>query len=83
MRWGAHPSPILKIIYERQDQEFILTLDQNSCSPGLHMKINHKFRKLLVHRQAGVVYLWMMLDIIINIIPDFATCLKTRIKLFG
>ena len=30
MSWGAHPSPIPKITYERQDQEWILTLAQNS-----------------------------------------------------
>ena len=47
------------------------------------MKINHKFSKLLGHQQDGVVYLWMMLDIIINITPDVASGLKTRIKLFG
>ena len=47
------------------------------------MKINHKFSKLLGHRQAGVVYLWMMLDIIINITPDVAVGLKTSIKFFG
>ena len=47
------------------------------------MKINHKFRKLLVRRQDGIVYLWMMLDIIINITPDVAAGLNTRIKLFG
>ena len=46
------------------------------------MKINDKFSKLLVHRQAGIVYLWMMLDIIINITPDVAAGLKNRIKLF-
>ena len=68
-----HPSPIPKITYERQ----------NSCSPILHMKINHKFSKLLGHRQAGVVYLWMMLDIIINITPDVAAGLKNHIELFG
>ena len=47
------------------------------------MNINHKFRKLLGHRQAGVVYLWMMLDIIINITPDIAAGLNIHIKLFG
>ena len=83
MGLGEHPLPIPKITYERQDQECILTLAQNSCSPGLHMKINHKFRKFLGHRQARVVYLCMMLDIIINITPDVAAGLKTRIKFFG
>ena len=47
------------------------------------MKINHKFGKLLGYQQAGVVYLWMMLDFIINITPDVAAGLKTCIKLFG
>ena len=47
------------------------------------MHINHKFSKLLVRRQAEVVYLWMMLYIIINITPDVAAGLKTRVKLFG
>ena len=56
---------------------------QNSCSTGVHMNINHKFRKLLGHQQAGVVYLWTMLDIIINITPDVAAGLNIRIKLFG
>ena len=50
MRWGVHPSPIPKITYERQDQEWILTLDQKSFSPGIHTKINNKFSKLLGHR---------------------------------
>ena len=67
MRWGAHPSPIPRTTYERQDNEWILSLAQKYCSPGLHMKINHRFRKLLVHRQDGVVYLWIILNIIINI----------------
>ena len=82
MRWGPHPSPTPKTIYECQYQEWILTLDQNSWSPGLHMKINHKFSKLLGHQQDGVVYLWMMLDIIINTTPDVVASLKNRIKLF-
>ena len=47
------------------------------------MKINHKFRKFLGHRQARVVYLCMMLDIIINITPDVAAGLKICIKLLG
>ena len=47
------------------------------------MQINHKFRKLLGHRWAGVVYLWMMLDIIINVTPDIAAGLNTHIKLLG
>ena len=57
MRWGAHPSPTPKITYERQDQEWILNLAQNSCLPGIHMKINNRLRKLLGHWQAGDVYL--------------------------
>ena len=47
------------------------------------MKINHKFSKLLGHRQDGVLYLGMILDIVINITPDAATGLNTRIKLLG
>ena len=60
-----------------------MTLAQNSYLPGLHFKMNDKFSKLLGHGQAGAVYLWMMLDIIINVTPDVATGLNTRIKLFG
>ena len=56
MRLSAHPSPIPRITYERQYQEWILTLAQNSRLPGLHMKINHKLRKLWGHWQAGVLY---------------------------
>ena len=47
------------------------------------MKINHKFSKLLGHRQTGVLYLWTILGIIINISPDVAAGLKTRINVFG
>ena len=83
MCWGTNPSPITSINYEGKDQEWILTLGQNSCSPGLNMKAETSFTKLGGHKQAGIVYLWIMLDIIGNIPPDVASGLKDRIKLFG
>ena len=84
MRWGINDSPIANITYERQDQDWILTLARNTTSTvGLNEKVEMTFYKLEGHQQAGVVYFWLMLDTIINITPDVAASLRKRIKAFG
>ena len=44
------------------------------------MKIASVFDKLPDHLQTGVVYIWIMLDIIVNITPDVAKGLKEQLK---
>ena len=83
MRWGVNGSPIANITYERQDQDWILSLTRNSSTVGLNEKVERTFDKLEGHQQAGVVYFWLMLDTIINITPDVAAGLRKRIKTFG
>ena len=83
MCWGSNDSPIDGVTYERQDQDWIYTLARNSCSSGLNMKVETEWEKLEGHQQAGAVYLWMILDVIVNITPDVAAGLKARIKTFG
>jgi hypothetical protein len=83
MLWGSNASPIDGITYERQDQDWIYTLARNSCTAGLNVKIETAWEKLDGHQQAGVVYLWLMLDVIVNITDDVAAGLKSRIKAFG
>ena len=50
MRWGVNDSPIPKITYERQDQDRILSLAQNSSTVGLNEKVEHTFNKLDGHQ---------------------------------
>ena len=83
MLWGTNASPISGVTHERQDPEWISTMAKNSCSVGLNIKIDKTYSKLEGHQQAGVVYLWLMLDIIVNITPNVAKGLKEQIKLFG
>ena len=56
---------------------------KNSCSVGLNIKIDKIYSKLDGHQQVGAVYLWLMLDTIVNITADVAKGLKEHIKLFG
>ena len=82
MLWGSRDSQIAGVTYERQDQEWICTMAKNSCSVGFNIKIDKTYSKLDGHQQAGVVYLWLMVDVIVNI-TGVAKGLKEHIKLFG
>ena len=63
-------------------QDWIYTLSRNSCTAGLNVRIETAWEKLEGHHQAGVVYLWLILDVIINITDDIAAGLKSRINVF-
>ena len=80
MRWDTHKSLITGVTYKRQDQEWICTIAKHSCFVSLNIKIDKTYSKLDGHQQAGVVYLWLMLDIIVNIIADVAEGLKEQIR---
>ena len=69
--------------YEKQDQNWLLTLARNSCTTELKVKIERRFSKLPGHMQGGVVYIWMMLDTIIHITDDVASALQQKIKEFA
>ena len=56
---------------------------KNSCLVGLKIKIDKTYSKLDGHQKVGVVYLWLVLDIIVNITANVAKSLKEYIKLFG
>ena len=58
-------------------------LFRNLCTNGLKVKVASTFDKLPGHQQTGVVYVWLMLDILINVTPDVAKGLKEQLKLFG
>ena len=56
---------------------------KNSYSVGLNIKIDKTYSKLDGHQQAGVVYLWFVLDVIDNTTPGGAKGPKEEIKLFS
>ena len=82
MLWGLNASLIDGITYERQDRDWMYTLARNSCTTGLNIKTETARENLEVHQQAGVVYLWLMLDVIVNITDNVTAGLKSRIKAF-
>ena len=83
MPWGSNASPIDGITYGHQYHDWIYTLFSNSCTAVLNVKIETAWEKLEEYQQANVVYLWLMIDVIINITNDAAVGLKSRIKAFG
>ena len=56
---------------------------KNSCLVGLNININNTYSKLGGHQQAGVVCLWLMLNISVNITTDIVKGLKEHMTLFG
>ena len=78
MCWKVNPTPIKDVAYEMQYQKWVLTSARNSCTHGLKIKIATIFDTLPGHQQAGVVYVWLMLDIIVNITPDVQKGLKDQ-----
>ena len=76
VRWGITG-------FEVQDQEWLLSLARNSSTTDLQVKVNRRFDKLDGEFQCGVVYIWMMLDTIVNITDDVAAALQKKIKSFA
>ena len=84
MLWGVNFIECLEdVTIEQQDQEWTLTCAKNLCTNGLKVKVASIFDKIPGHQQTGVVYIWLMLDIIVNITPDVAEGLKEQLKQLG
>ena len=84
MLWGANFIECLKdVAIEQQDQEWTLTTIKNLCTNGHKVNIASIFNKLPGHQHTGVVYIWIMLDIIANVTPDAAKGLKEQLKQLG
>ena len=70
-------------MYKRQGQYWIYTLAYNAGTTGLDVKTETVSETLEGHQHMGMVYVWLMFNVIVNITNNVAAGLKSRINIFG